>query len=162
MAHLDGKKGVAVFASLGVLTYLLFGAPLADLFSSGQSSTPTEGNMQISSQQGSSSSLRVEDSVVGTGEVAEAGDSVSVHYTGTLTDGTVFDSSVARGVPFSFTLGAGEVIKGWDQGVAGMRVGGKRVLTIAPELAYGASAVGPIPPNSTLVFEVELLSVDKN
>ncbi len=89
-----------------------------------------------------------------------AGKTVSVHYTGKLTDGTKFDSSLDRGDPFSFRLGAGQVIKGWDQGVAGMKVGGKRLLTIPPELGYGQRGFpGAIPPNSTLVFEVELLGV---
>jgi FKBP-type peptidyl-prolyl cis-trans isomerase FkpA len=101
------------------------------------------------------------DLVVGQGAEAKSGQRVSVHYTGTLTNGKKFDSSLDRGKPFSFTLGAGEVIKGWDQGVAGMKVGGKRKLTIPPELAYGSRAVGGdlIPANSTLVFEVELLGV---
>ncbi len=105
--------------------------------------------------------LEVVDLVVGQGAEAKAGQQVSVHYTGTLTSGKKFDSSVDRGRPFGFKLGAGQVIEGWDQGVAGMKVGGKRKLTIPPELAYGSQSVGGglIPPNSTLVFEVELLGV---
>src|SRR5688572_10240845 len=101
------------------------------------------------------------DLVVGQGDEAKSGKRVSVHYTGTLTNGKKFDSSLDRGKPFSFTLGAGEVIKGWDQGVAGMKVGGKRKLTIPPDLGYGARGAGGglIPPNATLVFEVELLEV---
>ncbi len=99
------------------------------------------------------------DSVVGKGAEAVSGKTVTVHYTGTLTNGTKFDSSVDRKSPFSFTLGKGEVIKGWDLGVAGMKVGGKRKLTIPAELAYGANSVGAIPANSTLVFDVELLDV---
>lgn len=98
---------------------------------------------------------------VGDGAEATAGKTVSVHYTGTLTDGKKFDSSLDRGEPFSFTLGQGEVIQGWDQGVAGMKVGGKRKLVIPPSLGYGDQGAGDdIPPNSTLVFEVELLSVE--
>jgi FKBP-type peptidyl-prolyl cis-trans isomerase len=97
---------------------------------------------------------------VGTGTEATAGKKVSVHYTGWLTDGKKFDSSKDRGQPFQFRLGAGEVIRGWDQGVAGMKIGGKRKLTIPPDLGYGArGAGGVIPPNATLVFEVELLGV---
>lgn len=103
--------------------------------------------------------LKIEDVTVGVGAEAVAGKTVVVHYTGTLTDGTKFDSSVDRGTPFSFVLGVGQVIRGWDEGVAGMKVGGERKLTIAPELAYGAQAVGPIPPNSTLLFTVKLLEV---
>jgi FKBP-type peptidyl-prolyl cis-trans isomerase len=104
--------------------------------------------------------LKIEDLTVGTGAEAAAGDTVLVHYTGWLTDGTKFDSSLDRGEPFQFTLGARRVIQGWDLGVAGMNVGGKRRLTIPPDLAYGASgAGGVIPPNATLIFEVELLEI---
>lgn len=105
--------------------------------------------------------LKVEDLKAGTGTEAAAGKTVRVHYTGWLTDGKKFDSSVDRGEPFVFPLGAGRVIKGWDQGVAGMKVGGKRRLTIPASLGYGESgAGGVIPPNATLVFEVELLAVE--
>jgi FKBP-type peptidyl-prolyl cis-trans isomerase FkpA len=104
--------------------------------------------------------LQSQDLVVGQGDEAVTGKRVSVHYTGTLTSGTKFDSSLDRGEPFTFKLGAGNVIKGWDQGVPGMRVGGKRKLTIPAELAYGDRGFGKIiPPGSTLVFEIELLSV---
>ncbi|MBL8474011.1 MAG: FKBP-type peptidyl-prolyl cis-trans isomerase [Rhodocyclaceae bacterium] len=104
--------------------------------------------------------LIIEDTVAGGGARAEAGKTVEVHYTGWLTDGRKFDSSKDRGQPFSFRLGAGHVIQGWDQGVAGMQVGGTRKLTIPPEMGYGArGAGGVIPPNATLVFEVELLNV---
>ena len=106
------------------------------------------------------SDLKIEELKVGTGAEAKAGDEVRVHYTGWLTDGTKFDSSVDRGQPFSFTLGVGMVIKGWDEGVAGMKVGGKRKLTIPAHLGYGARSAGRvIPPNATLVFEVELLGI---
>jgi FKBP-type peptidyl-prolyl cis-trans isomerase len=106
-------------------------------------------------------SLQIEEKVAGTGAEAKTGKRVSVHYTGWLTDGTKFDSSLDRGKPFSFTIGARQVIAGWDQGVAGMKVGGKRKLTIPPDLGYGARGAGGglIPPNATLVFEVELLEV---
>jgi FKBP-type peptidyl-prolyl cis-trans isomerase len=96
----------------------------------------------------------------GTGAMAKSGQTVSVHYTGWLTNGKKFDSSVDRGQPFTFDLGAGHVIKGWDEGVAGMKVGGKRQLRIPPELAYGdRGAGGAVPPNATLIFDVELLSI---
>ena len=106
------------------------------------------------------SGLVIEELVVGDGALAAAGQSVTVHYTGWLTNGSKFDSSKDRNDPFVFPLGRGHVIKGWDEGVQGMKVGGKRKLTIPPELGYGArGAGGVIPPNATLVFEVELLGV---
>jgi FKBP-type peptidyl-prolyl cis-trans isomerase len=105
--------------------------------------------------------LMIEEVKQGEGALAEKGKTVSVHYTGKLTNGTKFDSSLDRGQPIEFILGAGMVIKGWDQGIDGMKVGGKRKLTIPPELAYGARGTpgGPIPPNATLVFDVELVGV---
>ena len=104
--------------------------------------------------------LKIEDVKVGDGKEAADGNSVTVHYTGTLTDGTKFDSSLDRQDPFTFQLGAGAVIKGWEQGVKGMKVGGKRKLTIPPQLAYGeAGAGGVIPPNATLLFDIELIDV---
>ena len=106
------------------------------------------------------SGLMIEELVVGDGAAAAAGQKVKVHYTGWLTNGTQFDSSKDRNDPFVFPLGAGNVIKGWDEGVQGMKIGGKRKLTIPPALGYGArGAGGVIPPNATLVFEVELLGI---
>lgn len=110
--------------------------------------------------QNEATELKSEDIVVGTGAEAVAEKQVTVHYTGTLTDGTKFDSSLDRREPFEFTLGAGEVIQGWDMGVVGMKVGGKRKLTIPPALGYGERGAGSvIPPNSTLIFDIELLEV---
>ncbi|MBI4085947.1 MAG: FKBP-type peptidyl-prolyl cis-trans isomerase [Candidatus Liptonbacteria bacterium] len=104
--------------------------------------------------------LVIEDIKVGAGAEAKTGTAVSVNYAGTLLNGAKFDSSYDRGQPFSFALGAGQVIRGWDEGVVGMKVGGKRKLTIPPDLAYGAQSPSPlIPANSTLVFEIELLEV---
>jgi FKBP-type peptidyl-prolyl cis-trans isomerase len=103
--------------------------------------------------------LQIQDIVVGKGPAAKSGDMVSVNYSGTFTDGKKFDSSYDRGVPFSFKLGAGQVIQGWDLGVVGMKVGGKRKLVIPPTLGYGPNDYGPIPGNSTLIFEVELVKI---
>lgn len=117
-----------------------------------------EGGDLVLQQEGN---LEIEDITVGDGDEAREGSKVTMHYSGTLTDGTKFDSSYDRGDPFEFNLGASEVIKGWDMGVSGMKVGGKRKLTIPPDLAYGEAGSGAsIPPNSTLIFEVELLKVE--
>ncbi len=119
-------------------------------------SEPTAPTSEITTVSG----LTYADIVVGTGREAAAGNQVTVHYTGWLTNGKKFDSSVDRNEPFSFPIGSGKVIKGWDEGVAGMKVGGKRKLTIPSQLGYGArGAGGVIPPNATLVFDVELLEV---
>lgn len=104
--------------------------------------------------------LIITDEKIGTGDEAVSGKTITVNYIGTLADGTKFDSSYDRNQPFIFNLGAGEVIAGWDQGLTGMKVGGKRKLTIPPSLGYGSQANGAIPPNSTLIFEVELLKVE--
>lgn len=101
--------------------------------------------------------FRVEDIVVGAGAPAAAGDTLTVHYVGTFDNGLQFDNSYTRGEPFTFRLGAGDVIRGWDLGVVGMRVGGKRRLVVPPELGYGSQGSGVIPPNASLHFEIELL-----
>jgi len=104
--------------------------------------------------------LKIEDLKVGTGEAVKSGDNIVINYLGTLTNGTKFDSSYDRGTPFETQIGVGQVIKGWDLGVIGMKVGGKRKLTIPPELGYGEQGSGDkIPPNSTLIFEVELMGI---
>jgi FKBP-type peptidyl-prolyl cis-trans isomerase len=124
-------------------------------------STPNGGPPQVSGTPGQlPGGLQYIDVVTGSGDEARPGQTVSVHYTGWLTNGQKFDSSRDRGQPFSFRLGGGQVIQGWDQGVAGMRVGGQRRLIIPPNMGYGASgAGGVIPPNATLIFDVELLGV---
>jgi len=128
------------------------------LFGNASKQTPTP---SATITQNKVEELKIEDLVVGTGIEAVGGKTVTVNYLGTLTNGTKFDSSYDRGAPFSFNLGAGEVIKGWDQGVVGMKVGGKRKLTIPSSLGYGETGAGEvIPPNSTLIFEVELLKVE--
>ncbi|USN88291.1 MAG: FKBP-type peptidyl-prolyl cis-trans isomerase [Candidatus Nomurabacteria bacterium] len=101
----------------------------------------------------------IDDIVIGTGEPVKEGDTVSVHYVGTLQDGTEFDNSKKRGQPFVFTVGEGKVIKGWEDGLIGMKEGGQRILVIPPSLAYGDRQIGPIPANSTLVFAIELLEI---
>ena len=119
--------------------------------------TPNESEPQLVT---TPSGLQYKDIVIGTGAIPQSGQNVVVHYTGKLTDGTKFDSSLDRNQPFSFRIGAGQVIKGWDEGLSTMRVGGKRQLTIPPDLGYGArGAGGVIPPNATLVFDVELLRI---
>jgi len=146
--------GIAVALAVVVALGFLFLGP--SFFAPLQS---TSGDVLTPALMDNNGELMVTDVVVGTGAEAVPGTNVTVHYVGTLTTGQMFDSSVARGEPFTFPLGAGMVIAGWEQGVAGMKVGGKRTLVIPPELGYGAQAVGTIPPNSTLIFEVELLDV---
>lgn len=106
-----------------------------------------------------SGQLIIEDTLVGTGATVKTGDTVKIHYTGTLEDGTVFDSSLTRNEPFETQIGVGMLIQGWDQGIPGMKIGGKRHLVIPPELGYGDRAVGSIPANSTLIFDLELLDI---
>jgi len=143
--------GILAVIILGVAGFVL--SPDKTLQEAGNQPSQQEQIMPLSE-------LKIEDIVIGEGKEAIAGKVVSVHYTGTLVNGTKFDSSLDRGNPFQFTLGASQVIQGWDQGFAGMKVGGKRKLTIPPDFAYGAVGVpGTIPPNSTLIFEVELLDV---
>jgi FKBP-type peptidyl-prolyl cis-trans isomerase len=125
-----------------------------------QALTQTQNQTISTSTPTTMDNLKITDITVGTGTIAQNGDKVTVNYTGTFDDGTVFDSSLKPGrTPFDFVLGAGGVIKGWDLGVLGMRVGGKRELVVPPDLGYGASGYGPIPGNATLHFTVELLGV---
>ena len=128
--------------------------PVPTIDDSKNSSENSEANVTTTD-----SGLQYVDLVEGTGATPRSGQTVQVHYTGTLEDGTQFDSSRDSGRPFSFRLGAGQVIRGWDEGIATMRVGGRRQLIIPPNLGYGSRGVGPIPPNSTLIFDVELLRI---
>jgi FKBP-type peptidyl-prolyl cis-trans isomerase len=151
---------IATVAVIGLVVYGVIwfkGSSTKTASTDVQSKQTQDGGKKVESQV---TELGVVDTVVGTGIEAVASKKVTVHYTGTLTDGTKFDSSVDRGTPFSFTLGAGEVIKGWDQGFAGMKVGGKRKLTIPASMGYGSRANGKIPADSTLLFDVELLGVE--
>lgn len=118
-----------------------------------------EQNSQPASLKQDQEDLKIEDLEVGQGQEIKKGDIAQVHYLGTLTNGEKFDSSYDRNQPFEFQVGAGQVIQGWDQGFLGMKVGGKRKLTIPPSLGYGSQPAGSIPPNSTLIFEVELIEI---
>ncbi len=148
--------GIGVVGVVVLITIFMVNQPTKT------SDTKTNTNIKTMTEQ-NIGGVTVVDEVIGTGATAVSGNKVTVHYIGTLTNGTVFDASRNRGNDgFSFTLGAGEVIQGWDVGVAGMKVGGKRKLTIPPQMAYGERAIGNIiPANSTLVFEVELLNTGK-
>jgi len=152
---MNRNKWIAVATGILVVGFFLYGGAAMDMFKGSVNSKPTAPGATVPS------GLMVQDRIVGTGEEALQGSVLTVHYVGILEDGTQFDSSIQRGAPYVFRLGAGEVIPGWDEGLAGMKVGGRRLLVIPPELAYGEQARGPIPANATLVFEVELLSVSK-
>lgn len=169
MKKLGKNEKTAVFISLAVILFFFAAASVIGFISSGRDrgagNTASLSDLNIVEEEKAPSSVNVNgmtitDTVVGTGEEAVAGKIITVHYIGTLTDGTKFDSSIDRGQPFRFILGAGQVIQGWEQGFAGMKVGGKRSLVIPANMAYGDRAVGAIPAGSTLLFDVELLAVD--
>ncbi len=155
------SKWIAVGVSVGLIVVIVGAVALLQASSKPKVAQATSTPASQASSSGSSDKLQITDEKVGTGDEAVAGKSVSVSYTGTLSDGTVFDSTAKDGgKPFTFTLGAGQVIKGWDEGVVGMKVGGVRKLVIPPDLAYGSQGAGStIPPNATLTFEITLLSV---
>ena len=179
MRKLNLVEWVAVFAALLVVSLFVFPTWFSSIFFPSNASpvtnqtqnaainsatTTSATNLPTNMQNISTiSGLEVYDVNVGTGAAVTSGSQVTVNYTGALTDGTVFDSNVdpkfSHVEPFPFTVGAGQVIKGWDEGLVGMKVGGTRELIISPDLGYGNSQVGPIPPSSTLVFTVQLLSV---
>ncbi len=151
MKRLNQKEWIAVAVSLFVIGFFfLFGENILSIINRNEPSNTKNMN---------TSEIMIEDTLIGTGQEALPGRQVTVEYTGKFTNGKVFDTSVGRG-PFTFLLGAGQVIQGWDKGVVGMKVGGKRMLTVPPEYGYGANDYGPIPGGSTLVFEVELLKVE--
>jgi FKBP-type peptidyl-prolyl cis-trans isomerase len=143
-----------------LLAVILIAGTVVGVFALQKSPQTTTNKESQAMTDQSTDSIQSTDEVVGTGAEAVSGKTVSVLYTGTLTDGTKFDSTADHGnQPFSFTLGGGQVIQGWDQGVVGMKVGGKRKLVIPPSMGYGDQAMSTIPANSTLVFEIELLDV---
>ncbi len=119
----------------------------------------TKAIVEAADDNGNVKSMIIDDIREGEGVDVKAGDTVAVHYIGTLQDGTEFDNSKKRGEPFTFTVGGGQVIKGWEEGLIGMKVGGQRVLVIPPDKAYGEQGIGPIPPNATLVFAIELVEI---
>ncbi len=148
------------YVIFGIVAVVIFGLATYTLLSP-QRNVEND-TIDLSENMENQEELVVEDIQVGTGSATvEPGDDIVIHYKGTLTDGTVFDSSYDRGEPFQTQIGVGQVIEGWDEGVVGMKVGGKRKLTIPPNKGYGEQAVGSIPPNSTLIFEVELLEILK-
>lgn len=155
--NLTGDEKIAV--TIGVVIVIVFFALYGIFFTEVEDVTSgdliTDDFGEVSEGEG----FEINDTEIGTGETVDVGDTVVVHYTGKLPDGTVFDSSLG-GEPFVFTVGEGQVIEGWERGLVGMREGGVRRLTISPGLAYGDREVGPIPADSTLVFEIELLEIE--
>ena len=161
MKKLGKNEKTAVFVSLAVILFFFAAASVVGFVSKGRITDAQNNNSaSLGGLTVNVNGMTITDTVVGTGEEAVAGKIVTVHYTGTLENGTKFDSSLDRGQPFRFVLGAGQVIQGWEQGFAGMKVGGKRSLVIPANMAYGDRAVGSIPAGSTLLFDVELLAVD--
>lgn len=176
MIPLSKGETIAVFASIVIMAVALAMVRFnTDTFSradsmpsmqtaavvvAGDDSTAVEDIKESVSLSGELTKLVVDDVKRGVGREVAEGDTVSVHYVGTLRDGSEFDSSLKRGEPFSFTVGEGRVIEGWEEGLLGMQVGGERILVVPPEMAYGNRQVGPIPPNSPLIFKIELLNIE--
>lgn len=167
---MNRNSWIAVAVSIVVVAFLLFGGNVTSMFNQAQNTdTASIQNVETimdtdtttqENTQAMPGGLQITDTVVGSGAEAKVGSLITVHYVGTLTSGQKFDSSVDRGQPFQVRLGEGRVIAGWEQGFTGMKVGGKRTLVIPPAMGYGANQAGSIPPNSTLVFQVELLGVE--
>lgn len=155
-------RRIIIFSGAILILYLLLSLLINMPQKKAEVSKTTFNTSQKTNTVTPSANLESEDIKLGSGTEAKNGQLIRVNYLGTLTNGTKFDSSYDRNEPYTFTLGAGEVIKGWDQGVVGMKVGGKRKLTIPAELAYGNQTQGAIPANSTLIFEIELMAVGEN
>ncbi len=170
MRSFKTRERIAVFVAVVGATILFFGGNIWSFITgenTDQKTTTVVNNQTDNTKQqkeqmtniSTVTGLKIYDEKIGTGAEAVLGKTVATHYVGTLANGTKFDSSLDRGQAFEFTLGKGQVIKGWDLGIAGMRVGGVRKLIVSPELGYGQQAIGPIPANSTLTFEVQLVGV---
>lgn len=172
MKKLDKNEKTAVYISLAVILFFFAAASVVGFVSKGRIIAPDNANGNSAALgkltaetektpiSKNVNGMTITDTIIGTGEEAVSGKIITAHYIGTLADGTKFDSSIDRGQPFRFILGAGQVIQGWEKGFTGMKVGGKRKLIIPSNMAYGDRAVGSIPAGSTLLFDVELLAVD--
>lgn len=169
MVKLSQNEGVAIGVALvAIFGVLFFGNLIFSYMQGGSKNSPATGEQAASVSasadekvSGSLQGIMMKDEKTGVGNEVKAGDAISVNYIGKLANGTKFDSSYDRGDPIQFTVGGGNLIEGFDKGVIGMKVGGKRLITIPPELGYGSQAIGGIPANSTLVFEVELMKIGK-
>lgn len=163
MSHQPVRNAIIVVIIVilgGLYFYFDRQSPMPNTPGQNSNAPAPTGSSEPSSPSPEASGLKVETLFPGSGSAAKAGNTITVNYTGMFTNGTVFDSSVPRGQPFQFTLGSRQVIQGWDLGLVGMKVGEKRKLTIPPELGYGPAGSGPIPPNTTLIFDVELLKIE--
>ena len=162
MKKLSKKEWIAAGISIAFIAYMFFGNTITDTFNT-LNNTGAQNNQTASVNNSSGLSVQAQDLVIGTGPAVEKGMQVGVNYVLKLADGSVIQDSklVNGGKPFNFIAGAGQLIPGWEMGILGMKVGGKRMIVIPPELGYGSQQVGPIPPNSTLVFELEVISAVK-
>jgi FKBP-type peptidyl-prolyl cis-trans isomerase len=156
MRKITKNEWIAVGAGIALVSFLLYGSSLPSFFGLNNSDNKESAMAELPQ-----SGISTEDIVVGSGAVVTRGDTLTVHYVGALPSGKVFDSSIDTDSPFVFTIGTGSVIRGWEEGLLGMREGGRRRIIVAPDYGYGSQAVGPIPPDSTLIFEVQLLKVEK-
>lgn len=152
-------KPLQIIIALTGIVLIIIGISIGKKDTNTTLQNQSEQVMTEDTSQTTSTEMQIETTQTGSGPEIQDGQTAVVHYTGTFADGSVFDSSKTRGMPFEFTVGAGQVISGWDIGVKGMQVGEVRKLVLPPQYAYGEAGVGPIPPNSTLLFEVELLEI---
>jgi peptidylprolyl isomerase len=151
-------KNFIISVIIGILVLVVFAYFIFGLNGSNNSGTPTQPSPQTNAA--TTEKLQIQDEKIGSGAAVKKGDTVKINYVGTLANGTKFDASADHGGPFVTQIGVGQVIKGWDEGIIGMKVGGKRKLIIPPSLGYGNQATGSIPANSTLIFQVELVGIE--